>query len=146
MYCTIMYILSIVPTLLQNEYCECANLILSHYPDQIEHLLAMVFSDKIPEAKMQQLLTYLGKNCTNLLSRVLSKLASNTCLAGMELLRYVVVASFPILIPSFSFRLIFFLMWEWGVAKNQTMHTHASCLSPGRIVCLCVCVCACVHT
>ena len=89
-------------TSMQNEYCECAHLILSHYPDQIERLLAMVFSDKIAEAKMQQLLTYLGKNCTNLLSRVLSKLASNTCLAGMELLRYVVVASFPIPTPSFS--------------------------------------------
>ena len=73
---------------MQNEYYECADLILSHYPDQIDHLLALVFSDKIPEAKMQQLLNYLSKNSTNLLSRVLSKLASNTCMAGMELLRY----------------------------------------------------------
>ena len=72
---------------MQNEYCECANLILSHYPDQIDHLLALVFSEKIAEAKMQQLLNYLSKNSTQLLSRILSKLASNTCLAGMELLR-----------------------------------------------------------
>ena len=74
--------------LMQNEYCECVDLILSHFPDQIDHLLALVFSEKIAEAKMQQLLNYLSKNSTQLLSRILSKLASNTCLAGMELLRY----------------------------------------------------------
>ena len=76
---------------MQNEYCECADLILSHYPDQIDHLLALVFSEKIAEAKMQQLLNHLSKNSVQLLSRILSKLASNTCLAGMELLRYVVI-------------------------------------------------------
>ena len=72
---------------LQNEYTECANLILSHYPDQIDHLLSLVWKDQIPEAKMQLLLEYLSKNSVILLSKILSKLASNTCMAGMELLR-----------------------------------------------------------
>ena len=78
---------------IQNEYCECVDLILSHFPDQIDHLLALVFSEKIAEAKMQQLLNYLSKNSTQLLSRILSKLASNTCLAGMELLRYILYSN-----------------------------------------------------
>ena len=39
--------------LMQNEYCECVDLILSHFPDQIDHLLTLVFSEKIAEAKMQ---------------------------------------------------------------------------------------------
>ena len=76
---------------MQNEYCECTDLILSHYSDQIDHFLALVFSEKIAEAKMQQLLNYLSKNSTQLLSRILSKLASNTCLAGMELLKYAIM-------------------------------------------------------
>ena len=71
----------------QNEYTECADLILSHYPDQVDHLLSLVFSEKIPESKMQLLLEYLSKSRVKLLSMVLTKLANNTCTAGMELLR-----------------------------------------------------------
>ena len=57
-----------------NGFCECADLIFSHYNERIYQLLALVFSGKIAKAiaKMQQLLNYFSKkyrNSTQLLSR-----------------------------------------------------------------------------
>ena len=72
---------------LKGNYYECVEQILKKYPDQVDNLLTLVFSNKIEESKVQSLLEYLSKTSVHLLTAVLSKLANNTCTAGMELLR-----------------------------------------------------------
>lgn len=75
------------PSPLQSNYYECALLILLKYSDQLDLLLSLVFSERIEEQKMLSLMEHISKHSTNLLPRVMAKLASDTCSAGMELLR-----------------------------------------------------------
>ena len=75
-------------SLLQSNYSECVLLILLKHPDQIDTLLSLTFSDRIEEAKMQSLMEHISKNNATMLLQIISRLASNTSSAGMELLRY----------------------------------------------------------
>ena len=71
----------------QSNYYECAVLILRQFPEQLDLLLSLVFSEKIEESKMKALMEHISKHSPTLLLRIMAQLASNTSAAGMELLR-----------------------------------------------------------
>jgi len=71
----------------QNNYHECALLILTKFPSQLEVLLSIVMKDKVEEQKVRNLMEFISTHDSHLLSRVISLLAHSTSTAGMELLR-----------------------------------------------------------
>ena len=71
----------------QNDYYECVQAMLIHYPKEMNHVVQMVFNEQIPESKILSLLEYLCNTSAELLIMSVSQLASRTCSAGMELLR-----------------------------------------------------------
>ncbi|XP_064396022.1 E3 ubiquitin-protein ligase HACE1-like [Halichondria panicea] len=91
--------LSVLEICAQGNYYGCVELILSKYPEQVDKLLALVFSQHIEESKMQGLLEYLSNSSVHLLAAVLNKLASDTATAGMELLS--ISSSYQDLMPQF---------------------------------------------
>ena len=89
-YC--LFIVVVVVVVVQNNYYECAVLILLKLPSsQIDLLLSLIFSNCIEERKMQALMEHISRSSAGLLVQVMTRLASNTSSAGMELLRSVCV-------------------------------------------------------
>jgi len=72
----------------QNSYHECAEAMLTSYPNEVYPLVQIVCSEKIPETKALSLLEYLCNTSTYLLAMILGRLASDASTAGMELLRW----------------------------------------------------------
>ena len=72
---------------LQSGYHECVEAMLTPYPGEVDLLVRLVSTEKIPEAKALSLMEYLCNASTYLLAVVLRKLARNASTAGMELLR-----------------------------------------------------------
>lgn len=60
---------------------------LTPYPGEVDLLVRLVSTEKIPEAKALSLMEYLCNASTYLLAVVLRKLGRNASTAGMELLR-----------------------------------------------------------
>ena len=72
---------------LQSGYHECVEAMLTPYPGEVDLLVRLVSTEKIPEAKALSLMEYLCNASTYLLAVVLRKLGRNASTAGMELLR-----------------------------------------------------------
>ena len=72
---------------LQSGYHECVEAMLTPYPGEVDLLVQLVSTEKIPEPKALSLMEYLCNASTYLLAVVLRKLARNASTAGMELLR-----------------------------------------------------------
>ena len=60
---------------------------LINYPDQVDHVIKLVFDEKIPEKNILSLLEYLCNSDTYLLVSIVTTLANRAASAGMELLR-----------------------------------------------------------
>ena len=71
----------------QNSYHECAEAMLTSYPNEVYPLVQTICSEKIPEVKVLSLMEYLCNTSTYLLAMILGRLSSNASTAGMELLR-----------------------------------------------------------
>ena len=82
---------SILPPLslssLQSGYHECVEAMLTPYPGEVDLLVQLVSTEKIPETKALSLMEYLCNASTYLLTVLVRKLARKASTAGMELLR-----------------------------------------------------------
>ena len=72
---------------LQSGYHECVEAMLTPYPGEVDLLVQLVSTEKIPETKALSLMEYLCNASTYLLTVLVRKLARNASTAGMELLR-----------------------------------------------------------
>ena len=72
---------------LQSGYHECVEAMLTPYPVEVDLLVQLVSTEKIPETKALSLMEYLCNASTYLLTVLVRKLARNASTAGMELLR-----------------------------------------------------------
>ena len=71
----------------QNGYHECVAVMLDHFPELVQHMILLVFSEEVTEVKMLEDMEFLCKSSTRLLSRVVWSLAEKVADRGMELLR-----------------------------------------------------------
>ena len=72
---------------LQSGYHECVEAMLTPYPGEVDLLVQLVSTEKIPETKALSLMEYLCNASTYLLTVLVRKLARKASTAGMELLR-----------------------------------------------------------